>query len=168
MTGPNGVPIPAALVSVDNSTNGTPRTATYSFAAPGGAWSPAGNGNYFVSLQANQVFDTNGHSVPAATIGLIPVLVTQTLTVTSLGDSGPGTLRDEISKANSIQNTADSIVFDPSLFVGGAGVISLLSALPTISDSVTITGPGANRLTIQRALSASTGFSVLSAAAPGH
>jgi hypothetical protein len=75
------------------------------------------------------------------------------LTVTSLGDSfgscsGAGsslncpTLRSAIAQASTAAGS--TIQFQSGL----TGTIFLTSALPTISQSVTITGPGANTLTI--------------------
>src|SRR5262249_14536659 len=60
-----------------------------------------------------------------------------TFSVTSAGDSGPGTLRQAILDAES-SSSRDTITFA----IPGAGVqtISLASELPTISESVLIDG----------------------------
>jgi len=63
-------------------------------------------------------------------------------TVTSLADSGTGSLRSTLSAANS----GDTIVFSNGL----AGTITLASTL-TISNNLTIQGPGASTLTISGA-----------------
>jgi hypothetical protein len=60
-----------------------------------------------------------------------------TLTVTSLADSGPGSLRAAIMAANASTGLADMIVFEVS------GTITLASRLPDIVDDVTIDGTGA-------------------------
>ncbi|HEX5491462.1 MAG TPA: hypothetical protein VFX07_09405 [Candidatus Udaeobacter sp.] len=79
VSGPGGFNVAAAFVSVDVNTNGTPRIATYSIAAPGGSWDFADNGTYNVVMQAFQVFDGVGHSVAAGNIGSFTVMVaTQT------------------------------------------------------------------------------------------
>jgi hypothetical protein len=70
------------------------------------------------------------------------------LTVTSTGDSGPGTLRQAILDANA-DTDADTIVFD----ISGTGVhtILLASTLPVIVAPVTIDGytqPGASPNTL--------------------
>jgi len=75
VTGPNGFSQLATLVSVNNSTNGTPRTATYQINAPGGSWDAADNGTYTALLQANQVSDTSGNVIPATTLGNFSVAV---------------------------------------------------------------------------------------------
>ena len=56
------------------------------------------------------------------------------------------TLRDAIASSNDTAG-ADTITFDPSVF-SSAQTIDLTSELPTITDDVTITGPGADLLTI--------------------
>jgi hypothetical protein len=85
-------------------------------------------------------------------IWLVPVLLTSakaayasTYTVTNLNDSGAGSLRSAITSANA--DTAGNIVFAS----GVVGTIDLQSSLPNVtltSGSMTITGPGANKLTI--------------------
>jgi hypothetical protein len=68
-----------------------------------------------------------------------------TFSVTNLMDDGPGSLRDVIAKANENPG-ADSIVFKEGL----TGTIELTSAngVILISDTLTIKGPGAAKLTI--------------------
>ncbi|MCP3998616.1 MAG: DUF4347 domain-containing protein, partial [bacterium] len=63
-----------------------------------------------------------------------------TYTVTNTNDSGAGSLRQAIIDANANVGT-DNIFFDISdALVGGAHTISLLSALPDITETVTIDG----------------------------
>jgi hypothetical protein len=68
------------------------------------------------------------------------------LTVTSLADSGPGTLRAAIL-------TADAGSHSDQFTIGFAvtGTIDLQSPLPDLNNSITIQGPGASRLTVERA-----------------
>ena len=68
---------------------------------------------------------------------LTRVASADTYTVTSNADSGPGTLRQAILDANAHPG-ADTIEFD----IAGSGVhtISPASALPAITDAVTIDG----------------------------
>jgi hypothetical protein len=65
--GPNGFSQLARKVS--HSGDGVASTATYQITAPVGTWSLAENGNYSVSLQGNQVSDSNGNYAPAASLG---------------------------------------------------------------------------------------------------
>jgi hypothetical protein len=69
VTGPNSFSQIATLVSVDQNTDGTPRTATYQITPPGGSWDTADNGTYTVSVQATQVSDTTDHFMPSASLG---------------------------------------------------------------------------------------------------
>ena len=65
-----------------------------------------------------------------------------TLTVTSSGDSGAGTLRQAILDASSLGS--DTINFDLT------GTITLTSGQLFIHKNLTISGPGANVLTVRR------------------
>src|SRR5207248_614092 len=69
------------------------------------------------------------------------------LFVTNTSDSGPGSLRQAILTANS-QAGANTIEF--AITTASPWIIQLASALPTLSDAVNITGPGANLLTVRR------------------
>jgi hypothetical protein len=65
------------------------------------------------------------------------------LTVTNTQDSGPGSLRDTIAVAQS----GDTIQFDAAL---NGQTITLTSAELLINKNLTINGPSANQLTVQR------------------
>ncbi len=65
-----------------------------------------------------------------------------TFTVTTTADSGAGSLRVAIAQANAA--SGGTIDFNLPL----PAVINLQSALPTVTNDVSIVGPGANRLTV--------------------
>ena len=73
------------------------------------------------------------------------LVVTTTLDVEDQTD-GLTSLREAITLANS-DVTPDTIIFDPSVF-DSATTIVISSQLPTITEALTITGPGANLLSI--------------------
>jgi hypothetical protein len=75
LAGPDGASHAATFVGVDVNTPGTPRVATYSVAAPGGAWDAADNGAWTVQLQAAQVADTSGNFAAAGAVGSFTVAV---------------------------------------------------------------------------------------------
>lgn len=75
VTGPNGFNGTTTYASIDNGTNGSPRTANYSFTPPGGTWNAVDNGTYNIVMQANQVADTAGNFVAAGMIGTFTVIV---------------------------------------------------------------------------------------------
>jgi|GEM_PF-857396 len=66
-------------------------------------------------------------------------------------------LREAISLAN-VRSGFDTITFDPSVF-GAVQVIGLTSQLPTIVDTVAVTGPGADLLTLDAGNGADNTFS---------
>ena len=66
-----------------------------------------------------------------------------TFTVTNLADAGTGSLRQAIDDANGAAG-ADNIVFQAGL----SGTITLATGQLSITDSVTITGPGAANLSV--------------------
>ena len=80
----------------------------------------------------------------------VSVISPKTFVVTTVADSGAGSLRQAIIDANA-NGGADTIVF--SIAAPGVQLISLGSALPTIADTVTIDGstqPGTGATTLIR------------------
>jgi hypothetical protein len=73
------------------------------------------------------------------------------LTVTSLADIGPGTLRDAITTANRPLSHSDQFTIDLAV----TGTIDLQNPLPDLNNSIAIQGPGASSLTVERAAGAS-------------
>jgi hypothetical protein len=116
VTGPNGFSQMAALVSVNNNTNGTPRTATYRISVPGGTWTIDDNGSYSFALQPNQVSDTSNNFVTASTLGSFLVNV-----------PAPPTTNPPPSTGNS-----ENIVFPAD-----AGVINVKTQFGAKGDGVT-------------------------------
>ena len=57
---PNGYSQTATFVSIKPSANSGIRTVNYRIIAPGGTWEGTDNGVYTVTMQANQVADSNG------------------------------------------------------------------------------------------------------------
>ena len=76
--------------------------------------------------------------------------------VNNLNDSGSGSLRDAIERANA-NHRADSITFSEGL----SGVITLSKALPDISDTLSINGlsSGQTKPIIQLDFSGNRGIS---------
>ncbi len=84
-------------------------------------------------------------TVALASVGaaLAPAAEAATFTVTNTNDSGAGSLRQAIETANT-DAAADTILFQSGL----SGTITLTSGQLDISESVTITGPGAANLAV--------------------
>jgi hypothetical protein len=79
-------------------------------------------------------------TLTALLIGTAPFAGAATLNVTSLTDSGPGSLRDTIAAANS----GDTILFSVT------GTISLTTGELVISKNLVVDGPGATNLIVER------------------
>ncbi|RMG15312.1 MAG: DUF4038 domain-containing protein, partial [Cyanobacteria bacterium J055] len=71
--GPHDFEVEANFVSVSNSADGTPRTATYQIHAPGSLWDATDNGTYTVTLQPNQANDTSNNFVAGGDLGTFNV-----------------------------------------------------------------------------------------------
>lgn len=99
------------------------------------------NGTWILRFEDG--FSSYEGSVTAATLTLGSTGVTRV--VTSINDSGAGSLREAMTLAT----TGDLIAFDPVLF-GSPQTIELLTALPDITSNRAIEGPGAHLLTVRR------------------
>ena len=99
------------------------------------------NKDDFTTFEVNSLLDTDDG--PCAPVG-----------------TGNGcTLREAINAANADAG-AETITFAPALTSGGPATISLLTALPAITTDMTIQGPGANLLTVERNSGAGTNFRI--------
>jgi CSLREA domain-containing protein len=95
------------------------------------------------------------------------VTVPTIFTVNSTADPGNGvcdaaecTLREAIQAAINATGNSDQINFSSAF--NTPQTINLQTALPDISEAMTINGPGANLLTVQRAFNAATDFRIFS------
>ncbi len=79
--------------------------------------------------------------------------------VTTVADSGAGSLRAAIQQANNNGSGLDDILFDNTTF-NVAQSIDLATALPDITSDLAVHGPGADRLTVRRSPSSATHFRV--------
>ena len=73
VTAPDGTAMAVTLISVDPLDNGSPLTATYAIAAPGGAWDLAEAGDYTIALKAEEIGDTAGNTAVAANLGSLNI-----------------------------------------------------------------------------------------------
>jgi hypothetical protein len=82
---------------------------------------------------------------------------TVTLTVSSLMDTGSGTLRAAITAADGGSSSNNYVVNFAS---GLTGTITLESALPAFSNNISLNGPGASSLTLRRDPNAASSFGI--------
>ena len=78
----------------------------------------------------------------AAVAAASPFAGAATFTVSNTGDAGAGSLRDAIAQANAVAGD-DTVQFQAGL----AGTITLASEI-VVSDTVSLAGPGAGRITV--------------------
>jgi hypothetical protein len=74
----------------------------------------------------------------------LPLASAKTYTVKNLHDSGNGSLRSALVKLAASNDSSNTIAFKSGLH----GIIVLCSPLPEIGKSVSINGPGANKVTV--------------------
>jgi hypothetical protein len=126
VTGPNGYSNFVDFIGVDTLTDGTPRIASYSIAAPGSAWSAADNGTYQIVLQADQVKDTLNNAVAQATLGTFTVaintnvqalVVSPTLLSVPEGSNSVFTIRLAAQPSSSVTVTVARVSGDADLIV---------------------------------------------------
>jgi Ca2+-binding RTX toxin-like protein len=156
VTGPGNFRQLATLVGVNNPTNGTVRTATYRFAAPGGTWDNVDQGTYVFNLQANQVSDTAGNSVLPVTLG--------SLAVNFVDTTAP---RAALNFPTQVGNLSNNYDFTVTYLDGTAVNVATLG-----NQNIQVTGPGNfSQLATLVSVDSSTNGSVRTAtyrlAAPG-
>ncbi|HEY6227087.1 MAG TPA: hypothetical protein VI282_08200, partial [Verrucomicrobiae bacterium] len=75
--GPNGFSNIVQFAGVDITTDGTPRTATYTLNAPVDVWSSTNNGTYEVFLAAGEVTDTSNNAIEEMLLGSFTVAISE-------------------------------------------------------------------------------------------
>ncbi len=130
------------FVSVNNNTNGTPRTATYTFTPPGGTWDIGDNGTYNVVMQPNQVGDTSGNFVAAGSIGSFAVNIAPTISINDVsmneGNSGTTAFTFNVSlSAASAQTVTVSYQTADGTATGGSDYISIGASTLTFNPNET-------------------------------
>jgi large repetitive protein len=130
VSGPSGFTATPFLVSVDVSSNGTPRVATYQVSSGSGL----ANGTYTASLVASQVADTSGNTAAAATLGSATVSVSTSTTVTTTtDDSDHGAFRE--STGPTTGHGGDGSSDSNSGFKNVSGTCSMASAYAPASPT---------------------------------
>lgn len=158
VTGPNGQALSVTGVSTSPTRSGTPMTAVYTVAAPGGSWDDADAGAYTVRLNAGQVSDTFENLAPPGELGTFDVTGSgPAVTAPTAAFTAPAPLTaaapthtftvtytdpDAVSRASIDQ--ADVSVTGPG---GATATVTAVSVNPnadgqTLTATYTVTGPG--------------------------
>lgn len=144
-----GFVTPASPVSAVPGPGGKSVTVTYVVNAPGGSWDVTDNGDYTVTVNPGEVFDTDVPTplaVETGPVGVFTVDIPLVFEVTNDADNGPGSLRQAILDANAAGSN-DLITFNAAFF-STPRTILLTTPLDPITDRVTIAGPGVNFVTV--------------------
>ncbi len=155
VTGPNGYLASGNLRAISTSSDTSPITATYRITAPGGGWGQEDDGTYTISMNSNQVSDTNNNYVLSGSLGTFEVDLSDhtrptatLLTVTP--PTGGGTLDFQVRYAdNEAVDASDINNFDIKV-TGPYGYLASATAISTSTSSDTspitatyrITAPG--------------------------
>lgn len=134
VTGPAG-PVQVTGVQVSAASNGSPITAVYTVAAPGGTWDQADNGVYTVNVVAGGVKDTSGNGVVAAT-GTFSVVATlpdttppsAQITAPAITTGGATSTTITIVYTDNVAVNASSIDAGDITVTGPSGALTVTSA----------------------------------------
>jgi hypothetical protein len=120
---------------------------------------------YYLSLWRS----VRGCAVALFLVGGLFQASAKTFTVKNLDDAGNGSLRSALQKLANSHDSSNTVTFKSGLH----GIINLTTPLPEIAKSVSINGPGANKITVSvpngGGFNVSTGVvSILCLTRPGH
>jgi uncharacterized delta-60 repeat protein len=120
-------------VDVSRGDNGSPVTATYTLAAPGGTWGPADNGTYTIAMRDGEVEDTRGNESSAASAAFAAHVVIvdnsgpSAAIVSAPGVTSPGdrTQTIVVAYADDVAVDLSSIGVDDLAVNGPAGALAV-------------------------------------------
>jgi PA14 domain/FG-GAP-like repeat len=152
VTGPNNLSQFATLISVSSTQDGSPLTATYSLAAPGGVWDSADTGTYTITLQPNQIIDLDGNFITTTVLGTVAVDLTPPTAILTapivLGGQLNSTFTVVYSDTTAVKRSTidgqDILVTGPNKFSQFATLISVSNDLDgsPLTATYSITAPG--------------------------
>jgi hypothetical protein len=154
VSGPDAMPHDATLVTVVNATNGSPRSAVYRIAAPGGYWDGADNGTYNIFVRPNQVYDVAGNTAGVVAAGTFVVDANNLIAVdlTPAADSGLSD-HDDVTNFNNGPGKAPSFqvvntrpgdvvtVFADGIAIGSAAATDFVTTVTAAPGRVLADGP---------------------------
>ncbi|MGA9379806.1 MAG: glycosyl hydrolase family 28-related protein [Phormidium sp.] len=138
VTGTNNFSQMAALVSVNNTHNGTLYTATYEIPVPGGIWMIDDNGSYTFTLQPNEVSDSSGNFMPASTLGSFLVNLPSNSEMENIvfpADAGVINVKTEFgAKGDGVTDDTAAIQAALNKYPNGNRIIYLPNGVYLVSD----------------------------------
>lgn len=156
VTGPNGFSQLATYVSIDNSTDGSPRTVTYSvIPANGTTFDPSTDGTYTAALEPNQAEDISSAFFPSLDIGTFSINI-QAISLTSGALVINGTNTNDTIEVDDLGGGMTRVLYNNTSQTE-TGVTSILINALAGDDTVTI-GHGVIGATINGGAGADTIF----------
>jgi hypothetical protein len=137
VTGSQGAPLSVPAVTITPQGNGSPLTATYSIAPPGGAWDAADDGVYVVSLAAGAVTDLSGNAVAASTASFVvaigPGVVAPSARITAANVTVAGGAAHPVTVDYTAGAGIDTSTIDLAdlRVTGPAGAVGVISVIVT-------------------------------------
>ncbi len=107
VTDSSGSWLEVRVVSVNRSTDGTPRTVVYRAMAPGGTWDAGDNGKYNFTMNTAQVGDTARNYVAPKKLGAITI---------ALGVAAPAARKTPFA-TTSLHRGAEDLLYSPAEYV---------------------------------------------------
>ncbi|MCY7285725.1 MAG: endopolygalacturonase [Cyanobacteria bacterium CAN_BIN43] len=139
--GSNGFSQMAALVSANNSSNGTPRTAIYQIAVRGGTWTVNNNGTYTLTYQPNQVSDTSSDFAVASPLGSFLVSLTITPALENIvfpDDAGVVNVKTQFgAKGDGVTDDTMALQAALNAYPNGKRIIYLPNGTYLVSNTLT-------------------------------
>lgn len=136
ITGPGGFEQFATLVSVDSADDGAQRIATYSFAAPDGAWDAADNGTYAVVLRPDEVRDISGNYHPGGTLTTFEVGVAgaaaATTRISAMSVTSAGAMSHTFTVAYEGDSGSAAVAGAPDVYVTGPSAFHQPAAVESV------------------------------------
>ena len=155
INGPGGMLAAAMVVSITPDMDNQTLQVVYRFTPPGGAWDSTDDGTYTITVEANEVTNTDGTAVATQAVGTFDVDVTlPTATVTSAPNVGA---TSDPSRYDFVVRFDDAVAIDvssiatnnftingPGGMLTSAAVVSILPATDSTTNTVTyrFTPPG--------------------------
>lgn len=131
VTDGDGTTLTILSATVDEASNGTPRTVTYGVEAPGGTWDSADNDTYTVQLNGGEIADTEGNVMAEnATLASFTV---------DVADAPPPVEEIGLGRTEAEALTLDGYSVESFATGSGGEIVRLGNAPGTISGA--FTGP---------------------------
>lgn len=150
LTGPIG-PLSITGMTLNPSTNAAQIAATYTFTAPNGAWSAADDGQYTVTLDSGQVFDTAGNMAAENSANFnvsIPTPLIATVSAPNINTPGGATQAVTVVYSDNVAVDTQGITTSNIMVAGPGGAelnvtgVNVSGSGQLVTADYTVAAPG--------------------------